>query len=632
MPRTQRVRQIDRGDREATSWLPLRVVYPVSAVVGNETAKRALMLLAIEPELRGVLIACESGSAPSTLARGFASLGVNRFGETDSTLVELPISVTEDRLLGGLNLEKTLASGHRELAMGLLARADGGVLFADNINLLDGIAAMHVAHALGSREVRMEREGLSAVQRADFKFIGTYNPAEGEVSPLLRDSVGLIVESSIDCSADEKVEVLVRAFRFDRDPRGFIEDFAIETAETESAIECARELLPRVRISKEHRRQIALIAMKLGVEGNRADVFAVRAARANAALGSRKAVADEDIVAAIQLVLIPRATTMPEEAGNSKHPDGQQQPSDRDAENVEQDLVPSAIEDLIIPPIDQTVSQEMLTAKSHITRSSGRGKRLKAAKSARGRYVRSTDHRAGDFRVAIDSTLRAAAPFQLNRRARVPGRAGVRIEPSDLRFKEFKHRAGMLFIFAVDASGSMAINRLAQAKGALTRLLQQAYLHRDKVALISFRGTSSEVLLAPTRSVELAKRLVDALPAGGGTPISAGVIKAIELARLARLQGMPRAMLVLFTDGRANVTLNGSRTSTDELEHLGRLLKAEGITPVVIDTKSRFVSSGEGQSLSDMLGARYFLLPRVEAQGVYDMVTRAATEIYTSLV
>lgn len=604
---------------------PLRIVYPLSAVLGNETAKRALMLLAIEPELRGVLIASESGSTPSTMARGFASLHVNRRGGADSTLVELPIGVTEDRLLGGLDLEKTLASGLRELAIGLLARADGGVLFADNINLLDGIAATQVAHTLGSREVRLEREGLSAVQRADFRFIGTYNPAEGEVSPMLRDSAGLIVESSSGYSADEKAEIIARAFRFDQDPRGFTDDFAIETAEIESAIERARELLPRIRVSKDQRRQIALIAMKLGVEGNRADVFAVKAARANAALGSRKAVADEDIVAAIQLVLIPRATTMPEEAGNPKQPDVQQrQPDDRGVEDVEQDLVPAAIEDLLIPGIDQTVSQDILTAKMQITRSSGRGKRLKPAKSARGRYVRSTDHRVGDFRVAIDATLRAAAPFQLNRRARVPGRAGVRIEPSDLRFKEFKHRAGVLFIFAVDASGSMAINRLAQAKGALTRLLQQAYLHRDKVALISFRGTSSEVLLAPTRSVELAKRLVDALPAGGGTPISAGVIKAIELARLARIQGMPRAMLVLFTDGRANVSESTSRTPTDELEQLGHLLKSESITTVVIDTKSRFVSGGEGQSLSAMLGARYFLLPRSEVGSVYEVISKAA--------
>ena len=498
------------------------------------------------------------------------------------------------------------------------------MLFADNINLLDGVVATHVAHTLTSREVRIEREGLSAVQRADFSFIGTYNPAEGEVNPLLRDSVGLIVESSSEYSAEEKGEIVARTFRFDHDPRGFIDDFAIETAEIESAIECARALLPRVSISKEHRRQIALIAMKLGVEGNRGDVFAVRAARANAALGSRKAVSDEDIVAAIQLVLLPRATTIPEDAGNSKRPNVQQQHSDRDGEDVEQDFVPAVIEDLIIPPIDQTVSQDMLTAKSHITRSSGRGKRLKPAKSARGRYVRSTDQRAGDFRVAIDATLRAAAPFQLNRRTQMPGRAGVRIEPSDLRFKEFTHRAGILFIFAIDASGSMAVNRLAQAKGALTRLLQQAYLHRDKVALISFRGTSSEVLLAPTRSVEVAKRLVDALPAGGGTPISAGVIKAIELARLARIQGMPRAMLVLFTDGRANVSSSESRTPREELDQLGRLLKSDGITTVVIDTKSRFVGSGEGQTLSAMLGARYFSLPRSEVGSVYEVISKAA--------
>ncbi|HXU07604.1 MAG TPA: hypothetical protein VN743_01310, partial [Blastocatellia bacterium] len=299
-PQTKRKKEVDRGERrfrQSTALSPLRVDYPLSAVVGNETAKRALMLLRIDPELRGLLIASESGLAQSTLARGFASLNLNRRGQTDSTLVELPVNVTEDRLLGGLDFEKTLATGQRELAMGLLARADGGVLFADNINLLDGIMATHVAHALTSREVRIEREGLSAVQQANFIFIGVYNPGEGEVSPLLRDSVGLIVESSRKYSADDKAEILARAIRFDQDPRGFSDYFAIETAEIESAIDGARELLPKVSVSKEHRRQIALIAMKLGVEGNRADVFAVKAARANAALGSRKAVADEDIVA-----------------------------------------------------------------------------------------------------------------------------------------------------------------------------------------------------------------------------------------------------------------------------------------------------------------------------------------------
>jgi magnesium chelatase subunit D len=605
-------------------------------------AKRALLLLAAEPELRGVLIASESGSAESTLARGFASLLPSRLDPVDdqprslrdSKLVELPVSVTEDRLLGGLDLEKTLATGQRELAMGLLARSDRGVLFADNINLLDGNAATHVAHALSSREVRIEREGLSAFQRSDFKFIGTYNPAEGEVSPLLRDSVGLIVESTSEYSADEKAEIIARAFRFDKDPPRFIKEFAIETAEIESMIERARALLPRVRVSKDQIRQIAMVAMRLGVEGNRADLFAVKSARANAALEGREAVEDEDIVVAIQLVLVPRATVIPSEKENPKLSDArqQQQDGDREGEDNEQNSVSSAIEDLIIPAIDGALHHDVLMTKSLTTRSSGRGKRLKPAKSARGRYVRSSIRRAGDVRVAIDATLRAAAPFQLKRRARVPGRAGVRIEPGDLRFKEFKHRSGVLFIFAVDASGSMAVNRMAQAKGALTRLLQQAYLHRDKVALISFRGTSSEVLLAPTRSIELAKRLVDALPAGGGTPISAGVMKAIELARLARIQGMPQAMLVLFTDGRANVSLRDALSPGDELEHLGRLLQSERITSVVIDTKSKFVSSAEAQSVAQMLGARYLRLPRVDAESVYDMVTRATAEMQTSLV
>jgi magnesium chelatase subunit D len=187
-----------------------------------------------------------------------------------------------------------------------------------------------------------------------------------------------------------------------------------------------------------------------------------------------------------------------------------------------------------------------------------------------------------------------------------------------------------LFILAVDSSGSMAFNRMAQAKGALTRLLQQAYLQRDQVSLISFRGANAEVLLAPTRSVELARRLLDALPAGGGTPLSAGVIKAIELARFARLRGTTQAMLVLFTDGRANVPLQstqralGATAIEDELSRLGALLEAEAITPVVVDTKSRFVSNGEGKSLARTLKARYVYLPRSDAALAHKAIVSAA--------
>jgi magnesium chelatase subunit D len=208
----------------------------------------------------------------------------------------------------------------------------------------------------------------------------------------------------------------------------------------------------------------------------------------------------------------------------------------------------------------------------------------------------------------------------------------VKIMPDDLRFKRFKQRSGALFIFAVDASGSMAVNRMAQAKGAITRLLGEAYLHRDKVALISFRGAQADVLLAPTRSVELARRLVDAMPTGGATPIAAGLIKALELARLARLQGMRRAVVLLMTDGRANVALRASElnrrhtSDTNELKEIGAVLKIEGVETVVIDTRSSFVSSGEAGRLAENIGARYLYLPRSDVGAVSNAVSEVARQ------
>jgi magnesium chelatase subunit D len=636
--------------------------------MGHRAAKQALLLLAIEPGLRGALIASANGSDESTLARALGALlpgpardcarspadSPSDF-ERGSDAVELPLNITEDRLLGELDLERTIATGKREIATGLLARANGRVLYVNDINLLDLSTATQVAHALDSRQVHVEREGLSAIHDADFMFVGTFNSDEGEPSSLLRDRVGLIVDSRTECSADEKAEIIDRAFRFDKDPFNFADDFAFETAQLKSDIEDARARLPRVRVSKDQVRQISQIAMRLGVEGNRADVFALKAARASAALAGRDAVTEDDLVAAIQLVLAPRATTLPspsegtEEQNESSQTQNSEEDNHPEADDGSRDSIPGAIEDMIIHAIEARVPKDLLSPAQRTVRPSRTGKRFKASTSIRGRCVRSAINRTRDARIAIDATLRAAAPFQLFRRVQseltrkqssdseTPKEAAtatqtrrVKIEPSDLRFKEFKHRSGILFIFAVDASGSMALNRMAQAKGALTRLLQQAYLHRDKVALISFRGASSEVLLAPTRSVELAKRLVDALPVGGGTPLSAGVVKAIELARLARLRGTSRAMLVLFTDGRANVGLGDghpSRTKStigQELRQLGALLGSEEIRSVVVDTKSRFVTSGEGDALARMLGARYFYLPRADAGAVYDAITSAA--------
>jgi len=552
--------------------------------------------------------------------------------------VEVPLNVTDENLLGGLDFERTIATGVPHVSKGILAKANRRVLFVQDANLLDPGIGTHIAQALDSRYVRLEREGFSETHEADFTLIGTFDPADGDSASPLRDRVGLIVELATEISAAESAEFIERAIRFEKDPLEFAAEFAFETAQLKSEIEEARARLPRVRVLKSRVRQIAQIAVRLGVEGNRADVFALRAARANAALAGRASLSDDDLLVAIQLVLAPRATILPQKDEQNRSQNSQTETLDEsDAPPTDdrgRSSLPGAIEDLIIQTLDAQAPEALLPSPARRTTGRARsGRQMHPAESKRGRYVRSSAQKPRHARVAIDATLRAAAPWQ-QRRASDGDRSGasrtssrrVRIEPDDLRFKRFKHRSGILFIFAVDTSGSMALNRMAHAKGALTRLLQRAYRNRDMVALISFRGDTAKALLAPTRSVEIAKRLVDWMPAGGGTPVAAGIVKSIEVARVARLRGMSQTVLVLFTDGRANVgrgkpvVTEGANSIGEELTQLGQLLRLEDIRTVVVDTKSRFVSSGEGECLARVLGARYFYLPRSDAKTISDAI------------
>jgi magnesium chelatase subunit D len=625
--------------------------YPFPAIVGMTAAKHALMLLAVDPRLKGVLIASASGSAKSTLARSFASIIPSNHESERLLFTETPLNVTEERLLGGVDLERTLATGKRKPMTGLLAEADSGLLYADDINLLQAGIADHIAAALDQEAVRVEREGVSVVHSARFVLIGTYNATEGEVSAHLRERVGLIVESDAENSSDDLSYIIDRTLRFEKDPAGFVDEYAIETADLKATVCDARLRLAGVRITREYIRRIAQAAISLGVEGNRADAFATRAARANAALNGRDSVEDEDIIAAIQLVLLPRASTIPMRQSPShsnadsnrdeSNEDDEREPEDFDSEIKES---PRAIEDLMIAALDSLPPEGALAAAGQKARRDTAGKRSDAIDLTRGRYVGSSAIRNNQSKLAIDATLRAAAPFQKARRfgidnartnATERAKNRIKIAKYDLRFKRLKSRTGILFIFAVDTSGSMSLNRMAQAKGALARLLQQAYLHRDKVALISFRRKEAEILLAPTRSVELAKQIVDGMPTGGATPIAAAVVKALEIARLARLRGISQAMLVLLTDGRSNVGLQDEMAQErlkrcsaidEELQNLGMALQSANIASVVIDTKSRFVSSGEGGKLAEKLGGRYLYLPRADSTAIYNAVTAAASQ------
>jgi magnesium chelatase subunit D len=251
---------------------------------------------------------------------------------------------------------------------------------------------------------------------------------------------------------------------------------------------------------------------------------------------------------------------------------------------------------------------------------------------SRGRYIRASTKPAPGRKIALEATLRAAAPLQIERRRARPGSGNreIHLTPADLRFKQFRQKTGMLIIFGVDASGSMALNRLNQAKGAALQLLGNAYVDRDRVALISFRGRGAEVLLRPTRSVELAKRAVAALPGGGGTPLAAGLEAALELARGERA-ACGRTLLVLLTDGRANVARAGEqpderqrKTIWEDVELACSALHDAGVAAVVIDAASRLTSSGDAERLAALLGGKYVSLPSGNAEAVCEEVRRCS--------
>jgi magnesium chelatase subunit D len=598
------------------------MTFPFAAVAGMDLIKRALVLLAVDPLLKGVLIAGDRGTAKTVLARSFPRL-------MERQCTEVPLGVTADCLVGVLDLERTLRIGERQLVEGLLSRAHNGLLFVDDINLLDRGLIQYVVSALNSGTLQVERDGLSAKFQSDFALVGTYDPQGGEISPSLLDSVGIHVHETGLVSSEQRTEVLHRVLAFDRDPLAFAEQFESETHLLRARITEAQRRLRFVKIKVDDRRRLSSTALALGVPSHRADIFAVRLARANAALTGRNSVFEEDLAAAIGLVLLPRALVL---KGEREEAVAERQNPMREGKRSPQ----QSVEELIAETRDGRLPDDLLDVAQRQTirreaSQAGRrkGNRPETTDPGRGRYVRAVAGDKNSGRIAVEPTLRAAAPFQIERR-RAGSTNAIRLAPEDLRFKQLKHKRGILIVFAVDASGSMALNRISQAKGALIRLLQHAYVHRDKVALVSFRGNRAEVALSPTRSVVLAKRALDAMTVGGGTPLAAGLETALQLARTARnSREVQQTLLAVFTDGSANVP-RGNASGTDIWAELGIVcaaLRSEGVSSAVIDTRHRLLAGGQGAKLAEMLGGRYVYLPRPDGNAVHDAIAVMAEAV-----
>jgi len=592
--------------------------YPFAALVGQDEMRLALLLVAVNPALGGLLIRGEKGTAKSTAARGLAALLPPRPDGRPAPFVDLPLGATEDRVIGAIDLEATLRDGRPSFQPGLLARADGGVLYVDEVNLLDDPLVEAILEAAGSGLNRIEREGRSLCHSACFVLIGTMNPEEGEVRPQLLDRFGLAVQVGGDPDPARRVALLRARESFEADPAGFVAGWAVAQADLARRLAAARARLVHVLLPPAASGFIAEICRRNRVAGHRADLAIDRAARALAAWEGRDSVSLDDIVRVAPFALLhrmrgaspdlppPPPEPPPPDQGEGDDPDpSSADPGDgRDGGEADPPDQPAAAEegaetdgpdrgagaDSVIAPEAPFRLRRLDPEPRDTLRRLGSGRRGRTLSANRqGREIGSTPRRGlGD--IAFAATLRAAAPHQLARRAAGGPGLAVRIRPEDLREKRRERRVGSVLLFLVDGSGSMgAQRRMGETKAAILSLLLDAYQKRDRVALLVFRGRTAETVLPPTGSVERAARLLTELPVGGRTPLSAGLVElARQLGQILRRDPAARPLVFLLTDGRANAGLGTTEPPHEEALRLAARVADRFPTArfLVIDTEA----------------------------------------------
>ncbi|MET8079896.1 putative cobaltochelatase [Streptomyces sp. NPDC005303] len=575
-----------------------------------------------------------------------------------SRMVELPVGASEDRLVGALDIERALAEGVKAFEPGLLADAHRGILYVDEVNLLHDhlVDLLLDAAAMGASYV--EREGVSVRHASKFLLVGTMNPEEGELRPQLLDRFGLTVEVAASREPDQRVEVVRRRLAYDDDPAGFSARWADEEAAVRQRVVAARELLPSVRLGDGALRQIAATCAAFEVDGMRADIVMARTATALAAWAGRTDVLAEDVRQAALLALPHRRRRNPFDApgldedkldetleefsgsGDSEgsegsgddepDPDGPGggggQPPSADGPQADggSGARPEAGDDGEPQASGAGAGEQAAARASEPFRTKvlsvpglgdGAAGRRSRARTEHGRTTGARRPRGALTKLHLAATVQAAAPHQ---RARGRSGRGLVVRRDDLRQATREGREGNLVLFVVDASGSMAARqRMSAVKGAVLSLLLDAYQRRDKVGLVTFRGSAAEVALPPTSSVDAAAARLETLPTGGRTPLAAGLLRAHEVLRVERLRDPARrALVVVVTDGRAT----GGPEPVALAGRAARLFAAEGVASVVVDCESGPVRLGLAGQLAGELGGTAVTLDELRADSIAGLV------------
>ena len=649
--------------------------FPFSAIVGQERMKLALILNAINPAIGGVLIRGEKGTAKSTAARSLAALlpqleavlgcayscepdapftGCDvctveqlRTVERQVRLVELPVSATEEAVVGTLDIEAAIREGSRRFEPGLLASAHRGILYIDEVNLLNDhvVDVLLDSAAMGRNFV--EREGISFSHPAQFLLIGTMNPEEGDLRPQFIDRFGLAVEIDHIRDAERRADVVRRRIAYESDPAAFQAAWTDTESLERQRIADAKSLLPSVTVEDGILTFIARLCAEHEVDGMRADIVIYKAAQTLAAYEGRTSVIPDDVLRVAEMALIHRMRRQPfddpdlntehlqqmaQDILNSTPPDTQQpdlgDATPPEAPQDDEERQDGADEEVFGIGESFQMKPLNLDALDRRSRASHGRRTVSRVRDHRGRYVGATlpDGKVTDL--AVDATVRAASPFQVRRAAHTDGSLALKVEAWDLRQKVREARVGNLVVFLVDSSGSMgAQQRMVAAKGAVISLLMDAYQRRDRVAMIAFRGTQSEVVLPPTGSPKLAQQRLDNLPTGGRTPLAQALSDAQRLIKQQRQRSPDTPpLLTIVSDCRANVGMSGGSDPYDDALRMCEEIRQDKVHSIVLDPAPRSNRFGLVERVADALGGEYIPLNELRADAIRAAVRRAQNE------
>ncbi|GAC1583142.1 MAG: putative cobaltochelatase [Candidatus Dormibacteria bacterium] len=617
----------------------------------KSTAVRALASLLPE---RAVVVGCRFACDPAAPQALCSECVERRAGGEELVeavsrmrVVELPVGASEDRVVGSIDIEAAIRQGSRRFEPGLLAAANRNLLYVDEVNLLDDhlVDVLLDAAAMGVNTV--EREGISFSHPARFILVGTMNPEEGELRPQLLDRFGLCVDVAGSTDVAARVEIMEHDADRAADEEAFGVRFAASDVRAGADIAAAEARLPEVSVSRLMLQLASSLCVGAGVSGHRADIVVTRAARALAALRGLQSVGLPEVQDAAELALNHRRKEVGQGQQKQQQDDLRQQAEEKlkeleaeadrqqvegkpdsetesesgtgqDQQEVETSAGTAPLEPSDPGPVDGNESFDgdiFPVAKIDIPRERRQrraaGKRTKSASDTRrGRYVRATQvEKTTDL--AIDATLRAAAPMQHSRRAAAAA-AGeevgehLRLERHDLRQKVRDRKIGNLIVFVVDASASMdAEQRMNATKGAVLSLLRDAYVRRDKVALVVFSGREAKVVLRPTSSVEMAERRLNRLTVGGTTPLTHGLVEGLKIIRSEKLKNPDvYPLLVLISDGRGNISVAGDEPLL-EAQRVSEQIRGESIRALVIDSARDYSKSLPARRLAQVGGSAY---------------------------